>query len=86
MKLTFKNPDTAARFESLVEADRMVHKAGVYSGLLSGIHPGMAAAMVREGSNLLKPLASKKTVSPETVPPSDKLKRWLKQNNESPTE
>jgi len=52
--LEFKNKDVAGKFESLVEKDRTVHKAGVYSGHLSNITPAMAEAMVKQNSNLIK--------------------------------
>lgn len=54
MPLQFTDPKTAERFEATVEKDRKVHKGAFFSGNLSNIHLGMAAAMVREGSDLIK--------------------------------
>jgi len=45
--LKFTDPEVSAKFECLVEKDRMVEQPGTYSGLLSNITPAMAYRMVR---------------------------------------
>lgn len=67
MPLAFKNEETSKRYKCLVDTDRLVHKAGVYSGLLSAIHPGMAAAMVRQKSNLLEEIAAPQLSAEQTI-------------------
>lgn len=61
--IQFSDPQTGEKFESTVEADRMVHKPQVYSGLLSNITPQMAAAMVADGCNLVKEKTTAKAVA-----------------------
>lgn len=58
VRMEFNNPQVAANFESMVDVDISVNKAGVYSGLLSNISPEMASAMVSQQSNLVKQKAA----------------------------
>lgn len=51
--LQFTNPEVAAQFECTEEQDRKVHKAGLFSGMLSDIILEMAEAFVKGGSNLI---------------------------------
>jgi hypothetical protein len=50
----FADKVTDEVFECLAPRDVMVHKAGVYSGLLSKIPVTMGHAMVLQKSNLIK--------------------------------
>ncbi len=55
--MEFTLPETARKYECLVDQDRMVHKADGklrYSGLLSNIPASIARSMAEGGSNLLK--------------------------------
>ena len=53
-KLTFANPDTAAKFEALVSKDRTITIPGKFSGKLSKVPPDVAQLMVDMQDNQLK--------------------------------
>jgi len=65
MPVLFTDVDVAKRYESMVEVDLEIMRAGVYKGRLSNITWAMARKMVRSGSNLIKPKQKEKEPIPE---------------------
>ena len=69
--IQFSDAATKDKYEALVDTDRMVHKAGLYSGMLSDITPEMAEAFISGGTNLIKAKATSAVGSKaETEKPS----------------
>lgn len=70
--IKFSNKEVAEQFECLVDVDRKVHKAGVFSGNLSDINLEMAKALNDPGNVLIK-LKETTEVKPtvETAPKPD---------------
>jgi hypothetical protein len=65
--LKFSNKEVDEKFESLVAEDRMVHKIGVYSGLLSNVNPEMAEILVSGNHNLLQPKPTESSNTDKSV-------------------